>query len=170
MCLWVTPVICHPSDSCSWEEDGSSDWASGQELSSITVLAAFSIMVCCVGADIFWSGWKIMPLISGTMESFFEMQKVPNKVGFLSLAAAAPQTFPGSHVSSVTSLLASLLAVQFSAAGFKGEMLVPPFATTASSAQDRTVFSSHPCNVLSHATKSCNPCTKGSVVLARNHP
>lgn len=71
------------------------------------------------------------------MESFFEMQKVPNKVGFLSLAAAAPQNFPGSHASRVTSpLLVSLSAVCFSASGFKGKMLVPPFATTASSGQD----------------------------------
>lgn len=72
-------------------------------------------------------------------------------------------------MSNVTSLLASLLAVQFSATGFKGEMLVPPFATTASSGQVRTICISYPCNVLSQATKSCNPCTKRSVVLAGNH-
>lgn len=69
-CEWR--LICHPSDGRSWEENGSSDWASGQELSSITVLAAFSTVVFCVGVDTFWSEWKIIPLISGTMESFSE--------------------------------------------------------------------------------------------------
>lgn len=58
------------------------------------------------------------------------MPKVPNKGGFLSLAAAAPQNFPESQTSRVTSpLLVSLLAVQISASGFKGEKLVPPFTS-----------------------------------------
>lgn len=68
------------------------------------------------------------------------MPKVPSKVGFLSLAAAAPQNFPGSQTLIVTSLLVSLLAVQISANGFRGEKLVPPLGTTASSRQDRTTY------------------------------
>lgn len=168
----MKPTIHHPPPRaiCGKRKEGLT-WGPGKSFLPLLVPAAFSALAFCVGDGIFQSGWKVIPLISGTVESFSEMRKVPNKAGFLSLAAAAPQNFPGCHASKVTSpLLVCLLAVQISASGFKGETLVPPFATMASFRQDRTICILTPLNVLSQATKSCNPCTKRSVVSARNHP
>jgi len=117
-------------------------WDLGKSSLASLVMATFSALASCVRGGIFQSGWKVIfvPLISGTVEGFSEMRKVPDKVGFLSLAAAAPPNFPGSHASTATSpLLVSLLAVRFCASGFEGEALVPPPATTASSGQGRII-------------------------------
>lgn len=75
-------------------------------------------------------------------------------MGFLSLAAASPQNFPGPRASMVTSPLSvSLLGLQFSASDLKGETVVPPLTTTASSGQSEKTCHLTPlgCPLLGHA-------------------
>lgn len=141
MCMWIKLIIHHPSNGSLWKKKGTSGSGSRQEL-SITDWYSSSVLAFCVRGGVFQCGGKASSNHSfWVLRSFLEMPKVPNKGGFLSLAAAAPQNFPESQTSRVTSpLLVSLLAVQISASGFKGEKLVPPFATTASSRQDRTIY------------------------------